>query len=494
MNRSVGTKIAAGFFLALVSLLTIGVVCYRSTSRLMATSELVAHTHKVLENLESLHSGLKDAEAGQRGFIITGDEHYLEHYHSAPESMNQRIKTIRDLTSDNPAQQRRLDALESLIASKFAEMNEAVELRKEKAPDNPEKGFQAALAVIKTDKGKVIMEEIRKLLREMTNTENDLLKARADDAREVSSDTKHIIIDGTLAAIVLLSLFAYVITSSTTRSLTAAIDSLTSSANELMAFTSQLTSSSTETATAVSETTTTMEEVRQTAQVANQKTRQVSENAQRAVQTSESGRKATEQTIEGMSRIRQQMDSIAESMVRLSEQTQAVGQIIATVDDLAQQSNLLAVNASIEAAKAGEHGRGFAVVAQEVKSLADQSKQATAQVRTILSDIQKATNVAVMATEQGSKAVETGVHQSSQAGETIVTLTTSIGEAAQAASQIAASSQQQLVGMNQVGLAIGNIKKASTQNVESARQLESAARNLNELGQKLGTLVGQQRG
>src|SRR5690606_7732014 len=126
-----------------------------------------------------------------------------------------------------------------------------------------------------------------------------------------------------------------------------------------------------------------------------------------------------------------------------SEQGQAIGEIIAAVNDLAEQSNLLAVNAAIEAAKAGEHGRGFAVVAQEVRSLAEQSKQATAQVRTILQDIQKATTAAVLATEQGSKAVEDGVRQTTEAGEAIAALAEMIDEAAQAATQIAASSQQQ---------------------------------------------------
>src|SRR5581483_4850456 len=96
-----------------------------------------------------------------------------------------------------------------------------------------------------------------------------------------------------------------------------------------------------------------------------------------------------------------------------------VGDIIATVEDLAQQSNLLSVNAAIEAAKAGENGRGFAVVAQEVKSLSEQSRQATTQVRTILSDIQKAAAAAVMATEQGTKAVESGGKQTEAAGESI---------------------------------------------------------------------------
>jgi methyl-accepting chemotaxis protein len=187
------------------------------------------------------------------------------------------------------------------------------------------------------------------------------------------------------------------------------------------------------------------------------------------------------------------MESIAESIVRLSEQGQAIGEIIATVNDVADQSNLLAVNAAIEAAKAGEHGKGFAVVAQEVRNLAEQSKQATAQVRTILTDIQKATSTAVMATEQGTKAVDAGVKQSTEAGESIRVLAHSIAEAAQAATQIVVSSQQQLVGMDQVALAMENIKQASVQNVAGTKQAETAAQSLNELGQKLKQLVAAYR-
>src|SRR3970282_695348 len=136
-------------------------------------------------------------------------------------------------------------------------------------------------------------------------------------------------------------------------------------------------------------------------------------------------------------------------------------------------------------------GKGFAVVAQEVRSLAEQSKQATAQVRGILGDIQKATSAAVMDTEQGSKAVEAGVKQSTETGDSIRTLADSIAEAAQAATQIAASAQQQLVGMDQVALAMENIKQASTQNVASTKQAETATQSLHDLGQKLKQLVGQ---
>ena len=264
---------------------------------------------------------------------------------------------------------------------------------------------------------------------------------------------------------------------------------LGSAASEIVASTAQLASGATESAAAVSETTTTVEEIRQTAQLASQKAKAVADSAQKAVQISLAGRKSTDDVAIGMGRIRTQMEAIAESMMRLSEQTQTIGQIIATVEDLAAQSNLLAVNAAIEAAKAGEHGKGFGVVAQEVKSLAEQSRQATDRVRTILSDIQKATTAAVMATEQGAKAVEAGGRQTELAGESIGALAGSVTEAAQAATQIAASSQQQLIGMDQVAGAMENIKQASTQNVVSARQLESAARDLSNLGQRMKQLA-----
>ncbi|MHB0975325.1 MAG: protoglobin domain-containing protein [Thiobacillus sp.] len=269
-----------------------------------------------------------------------------------------------------------------------------------------------------------------------------------------------------------------------------AVSVLSSSSAEILATTTQVASGAAETATAVSETTATVEEVKQTAQLASQKARYVSDSAQKASQVSQSGRRSVDEAIQGMNRIQEQMESIAGSIVRLSEQSQAIGEIIATVNDLAEQSNLLAVNAAIEAAKAGEQGKGFAVVAQEVKSLAEQSRQATGQVRAILGDIQKATSAAVLATEQGNRAVEAGVRQTGETGEAIRHLAESINEAAQAATQIAASSQQQMVGMDQVAQAMENIRQASVQNVAGTRQAEVAAQGLHELGQKLGALIG----
>ncbi len=264
---------------------------------------------------------------------------------------------------------------------------------------------------------------------------------------------------------------------------------LSASASEIVASTSELVASASQSAAAVTQTTATVEEVRQTAHLASQKARNVSDSAQRAVQISDNGRKSTQDVEQGLLRIRRQMELIATSMVRLSEQSQAVGQIIATVEDIATQSNLLAVNAAIEAAKAGSHGAGFGVVAQEVKSLAEQSRQATSQVRGILGDIQKATASAVLATEEGSKAVEAGIHEGEVAGGAIDTLAASVNESAQAALQIVASSQQQLMGVDQVAGAMESIRQASAQNVASSTQLETTARDLEQLGHRLKQMV-----
>ncbi len=263
------------------------------------------------------------------------------------------------------------------------------------------------------------------------------------------------------------------------------------SAGQIVAAMQQLGSSATEAATAVSQTTTTVEEVRQTAQMSSDRAEIVSSQAQKASGVAQDGKHSVAQTIEGMQAIRTQMSSIAESIVNLSTQSHAIAEIIASVDDLAAQSKLLAVNAAIEAAKAGEAGKGFSVVAQEVKLLADQSKQATTQVRGILSDIQKATSDAVYATERGNKAVEAGVEQSTSTGRSIAALAESIDGAAQAAVQIAATSRQQFAGMQQVASAMESISASSAQTVASTRQVESAARQLHALGEKLKQLVGR---
>ena len=268
---------------------------------------------------------------------------------------------------------------------------------------------------------------------------------------------------------------------------------LASSASEITASTAQVAAGSAQTASAVAETSATAEEVKQTAKLSSDKALQVQEAAQKSVTASQGGLQAIEDSVAALHQLRQQMDETAQSILRLADQGMAIGEIMATVNDLADQSNLLSVNAAIEAARAGEEGAGFRVVAQEIRSLAEQSKQATVQVRALLGNIQKATGSAVMSTEQASKSVRSGVELSEAAARSIRTMAAMIQESAQAAAQIAASAQQQSVGMDQVAYAMQNIHQASTQNVAASRQTESAAQDLQQLGLRLKNVVAQYR-
>ena len=486
MKWSLGTKIGAGYAVALATLLVFGLVSYLSTTNLIDGVRLRVHTYQVLDNLQGVLSALQNAETGQRGYLLVGQEQYLAPYRNGIAVVYQYTRNLRKLTADDPGQQRRLDALEPLIASKLAELKKTIDLRKSK-------GFEAALQVVRTGEGKQTMDGIRNIVAAMKNEETALLGQRDAAAKAGADTTIAVIVYGIPLAFAALTVLGFLIVRAITRQLREGIVQLGSSASEILATTTQVAAGAAETATAVSETTATVEEVKQTAQVASQKAKYVSESAQKATGVSQAGRKSVEEVVEGMRRIQEQMESVAESIVRLSEQGQAIGEIIATVNDLAEQSNLLAVNAAIEANKAGEQGKGFAVVAQEVRSLAEQSRQATAQVRGILGDIQKATAAAVLATEQGAKAVESGVRQSAEAGESIRLLADNVVEAAQAATQIAASSQQQMVGMDQVAQAMENIRQASAQNVSGTKQAELAAQNLHELGARLGAMIGSPR-
>ncbi|CAG0935609.1 Frizzy aggregation protein FrzCD [Thermoflexales bacterium] len=266
---------------------------------------------------------------------------------------------------------------------------------------------------------------------------------------------------------------------------------LGAAAAEILAATTQQVAGASEQSAAISQTTTTVDEVKTISEQAIMRLQEVANASQRTVDVSRTGQRTVQEMIDGMSQIKERVEGIAENILALSEQTQQIGEIIATVGDLAAQSNILALNASIEAARAGENGKSFGVVAVEVRNLAEQSRQATTQVRAILSEIQQATNSAVMATEEGTKEVDRRIQQAAEARLAIEQLSAVITESAQTAVQVVAGGRQQAAGVEQIAMAMQNINQATVQSLASTRQTERAAQNLNQLSGELTTTVGQ---
>ncbi|HEY5061009.1 MAG TPA: methyl-accepting chemotaxis protein [Gemmatimonadaceae bacterium] len=267
---------------------------------------------------------------------------------------------------------------------------------------------------------------------------------------------------------------------------------IASGSAQILAATTEQAAGANETLAAVSETVATVDEVTQTAEQAAERARAVADSAQRAAEMGKQGRRAVEDSAAGMQQVREQVESIGRSILSLAEQAQAIGEITSAVNDIAEQTNLLALNAAVEAARAGDAGRGFAVVAGEIKSLAEQSKRSTVQVRQILGEIQRATSTAVMTTEQGTKQAANASRQIGEAGETIRALADAVQEAAQSSAQIVASAGQQALGMEQIRHAVSNIHQATQQNLTASRQSEQAAQDLTRMGEKLLGLVGSQ--
>lgn len=217
----------------------------------------------------------------------------------------------------------------------------------------------------------------------------------------------------------------------------------------------------------------------------------VTKTAQATEEISGQGQEAIAQAIEGMDNLRAQVAAIGQTIVTLAELTRRIDEIINSVSEIATQSNLLALNASIEAARAGVHGRGFAVVADEVRSLAQQSTQAAGQVRGILAEIQNAMKETIRATEVGMDGVTEGVERTQEANEVIVQLSESVTASNLAVRDIYAVIRQQADGLEEISISMDRIQMITQNTMASTRAVEAVSTNLTRLASDLQSAVGQ---
>ena len=246
-----------------------------------------------------------------------------------------------------------------------------------------------------------------------------------------------------------------------------------------------------EQASAINETSTTVAEIAQTSKQATTYADSVISGTQRSEALSTEGQKVVAESVAGMEKLGEQVRTIALAITELNERTLQISDIITTVRDVAEQSNLLALNASIEAAKAGDHGRGFAVVAMEMRTLAEQSKVAANQVRALLGEVQKGTKAAVAATDEGSRRAQAAMALAQSAGSAILGLAEVIRESSGAARQIAGNTRQQTIGVEQIATAMSELSSAMTDTVSGTRQIEQVAGNLTNLSKRFSELVGR---
>ncbi|HSS01966.1 MAG TPA: CHASE3 domain-containing protein [Kofleriaceae bacterium] len=481
-NWTFGRKLGGGFAVSAIALAIVAVTAFRSNRTLISNDEWVAHTQLVRRQIAALVAQVVDAESSQRGFVLTGRDAFLEPYTQALPVIDKTFADLRQLTIDNPHQTRRLDALRPLIDEKLAVLKRGLEIRRSES-------LEAAAAAISSGQGQTLIDKIRALIAEMDQEELGLLDIRKHDSVSASETTKVVIIWGSLTAILLTILVGWLITSSLSGQVGSAVRHIQSSSTELQASANQQATGAREQATAMTEIATTINELLATSRQIAESAKRVSQIAGQTATAARNGEVTVTKGHDATTTVRKQVDLIVGHMLDLGKKSQQVGSVLDIVSELAEQTNILAINATIEAAGAGDAGRRFGVVAEEIRKLADRVGASTKEIRTMIEDVRAAVNTTVMATEAGSKAVDVGTAQVVEMATSFRQIASLVGTTTDAAREIELSTKQQATAVEQVNVAISGAAGATRETEASARETLQTASQLADLSTDVLTIV-----
>jgi len=258
---------------------------------------------------------------------------------------------------------------------------------------------------------------------------------------------------------------------------------LSATAEEISKGTDTLTSRASQTAAAVEEMNATVGQVAQNSGKA-------ASLAQDTVKTAQEGGTVVSSTISGMQQLSEAVSNSATIISDLGKSSDQIGEIVRTIEDIADQTNLLALNAAIEAARAGEQGRGFAVVADEVRKLAERTTKATKEIGDMIRQIQQDTRGAVDSMQQGTQKVTAGVDLVNKTGEALSQIVRMVSESADMIRQIAVASEEQSVATQQIASDIENVAKVTKESSSGAHESAKASQDLSQLAVELQGIVG----
>lgn len=481
-SRSFGVLIALGFTISFIMLIIVGAVGYFSIVRVWNNTHELGATYAVIDQLSELMSMLKDAETGQRGYLLTGNETYLEPYRLADASIDNVIKQLRDSTVVDPLQAHRLEQALPLIQSKMAELKQTIELRRSQ-------GLDAALKVVTAGQGKAYMDKVRQVVTEMDNQERTSLheeKIRADFDASISETT---IVSASLLAFVLIGLIGWYLTSSLTRQIGSAAALLQSSSSQLQAAANLQSSGSTGQATAVNEIATTINELLSTSRLIAENAQRVAKVAQETSLTASRGDETVQRTTQSIAGIKTQVDVVVVHVLELGKKSQLIGSITEMINELAEQTNILAINATIEAAGAGEWGKRFAVVADEIRKLADRVSVSSSEIRQLLDNIRASASSTIAATQDGSKLVDAGVREFAEAAVLFRQIAALVSTASEAAREIELSTEQQASAVDQVRVGASDLVQTAHETDTSSKQVLKTSSELAGLSRELVMMV-----
>ena len=536
-NLSISKKLYTGFGLVLLIIAVLVLTALRGFDQVSSSVKRNIHSYDVLNSSSSMLNSLVDIETAMRGFALTGQDSFLEPMNTGEEAFTDALNRLKQATADNPQQQARLAGLQQLYQQWLQQdMQTSVNLRREVNADRAP--LTTLVSQISSGQAKAKMDAMRAVINEFQAAEKSLQDERSLLMDQAKSTAFTILIAGGLVAAILAVLIATFLARTLTHRLGEAValarniadgrldntiaiegkdevstlqqafvamqdrlrtmigeirasaEQLVGAADNISAASVQLSASAQEQSSSASSMAATVEEL--TVSINH-----VSDNAVEAhAQSSESGRQSSEggsviqETLSRMNLIAQTVEASAGQISELDSHAEQISSIVSVISGIAEQTNLLALNAAIEAARAGEQGRGFAVVADEVRLLAQRTGNSTQEITEMVKRIQSGTREAVGQMEVGVQQVKGGVTLAQQAGEAIVNIRQSSGDVVRMVDQISLALREQTAASQDVARNVERIAQMSQQNSQAVEQTAETAGALQRLAQGLYGQVG----
>jgi methyl-accepting chemotaxis protein len=475
-------KLGGGFAAVVLVALAVAAVAVFALREVVQSKDRVidfaAHRMVLSERLNSL-SLAKANDA--RAFLMTRDPRYLEALRTSRARFRAVLEDLRG-SVEAPEAKRLLEVV-----------SEAEEVHN--------RGIEAVIAKSATDRsmqvtGLAVEKEVRPL-RDALNHSIDgylafqarrMVEERDESTGDAGRAIRLVLALAALSVVMALAL-AFLLARVLGRQISRAVRHVQSSSSELQAAAGQQATGAKEQATAMTEITTTITELLATSRQISESARRVASVAAETAAAARAGDATVQRSQETVGSIRRQTDLIVNHMLELGRKSQQIGGVVDVVNELAEQTNILAINATIEAAGASDAGRRFAAVAEEIRKLADRVASSTKDIRALVEEVRSAVNTTVMATESGSKAVDGGTRQFAEVAASFSHIAGLVATTTEAAREIELSTKQQSTAVEQVNLAIASVAQATRESEASSGQTLQTASQLAEMSRGLARLV-----
>ncbi|BCY12302.1 hypothetical protein L3i22_073900 [Actinoplanes sp. L3-i22] len=477
-GRKMGAGVAITGLLTLVSV-TVAVVCMLFVVH--AKDRVISAATYQLTGAVNLNGLMDKRLSDYRAYMLYGTAEFSDATAQDRTDFHNQLSSLR---SNPDATVRALLDRVSAAEEKHAEWVDTVMAERERTKD------PLVAAKLNSTSAVPLRKEVQAALNDLTTrVRADVLADRNHSSRQANIAIAVIVVLGALTAGSAV-LVAWRLSRDLRREVGAAVGHIQSSSAELEAAAQQQANGGRDQASAMNEITTTINELLITS-------RQIADSAQRVskiAEETESAARAGDSTIDStrasITAIRTQVDQIVQHMLALGEKSQQIGGVVDLVAELAEQTNILAINATIEASGAGEWGRRFAVVAEEIRKLADRTAASAKEIRQMIEDVRGAVNTTVMATEIGAKAVDAGSRQFDDATSAFREIAQLVSTTNDATREIELSTKQQTTAVEQVNVAVSDTARVSRETESSAVQTKQTAAHLSNLSGELLEMVG----